>query len=101
MAFYEGLGLKVTGHSRNSGAEQDALDGIARIKVEVTALSPRSKSPHVELLCYETTAAGRGTACKSNDIACTRLVFEGGTKDALRLCDPDGHHLILLPDTQL
>lgn len=98
--FYEALGLQATARSLNVGPEQDALDGVASVHVEVIALSPEVATPHVELLCYDAMAADRGSVCNSNDIACTRLVFEGRTKDARRLCDPDGHHLILLPDTQ-
>ena len=99
--FYEALDLQVTGRSLNSGPEQDALDNIPSVHVNVVALSPEMGTPHVELLCYAIAAPGRITPCQNNDIASTRLIFEGGIENARHLSDPDGHHLILLPDAQL
>jgi catechol 2,3-dioxygenase-like lactoylglutathione lyase family enzyme len=99
--FYETLGLSATGQSLNAGPEQNALDGISSVRVEVVTLLPERHTPHVELLCYGSAASSRNGPCRSNDIACTRLVFEGTAQAAQRISDPDGHHLILLSDTQL
>jgi len=57
-------------------------------------------TPHVELLCYEMEAQTRSVHCQSNDIACTRLIFKGMSdrEHSRRLSDPDGHHLVFLPD---
>ena len=99
IEFYEELGLQVTGKSLNAGPEQDALDDIPSAHVEVVSLSPEMTTPHIELLCYEIAAPSRSAPCRSNDIACTRLIFDGATQVAQHFSDPDGHHLIVLPDS--
>ncbi|HEY5347863.1 MAG TPA: VOC family protein, partial [Rhizomicrobium sp.] len=96
IAFYQALGLNVTARSLNAGPEQDALDGLSSVHVEVVALSPDAPTPHVELLCYQTSAHPGFAAHRSNDIACTRLVFEGAIAPQ-GISDPDGHQLIFLP----
>jgi len=94
--FYEALGLRVTAHSLNTGPAQDALDSMPSVEVAVVALSPKIDTPHVELLCYQEISPRRGGNLQSNDIACTRLIFDSvGDGGAQRLLDPDGHHLIL------
>jgi catechol 2,3-dioxygenase-like lactoylglutathione lyase family enzyme len=98
IAFYEVLGLRPTARSLNRGPEQERLDDISEAVVEVTALSPPSPDPHLELLCYRHAPAGRAAPVQMNDIAATRLVFEGNQLDERRgLVDPDGHHLVLMP----
>ena len=99
MEFYKALGLQLTGQSLNAGPEQDALDDIPSAHVEVVSLSPEMTTPHVELLCYEIAAPSRIAPYRSNDVACTRLIFEGGNQVAQYFSDPDGHHLIVLPDS--
>lgn len=96
--FYAGLGLDAGAHSRNSGAEQDNLDGLQAVTVDVTAMSPPVPAPHVELLCYHSKRAAYASL-RSNDIAATRLVFACDDVAAPRsLTDPDGHYLTLLPN---
>ena len=92
IAFYEALGLRVSGRSINHGGEQDRLDGIDSTRVEVIALTPPDPTPHIELLSYTTRrfvpAAG------PRDIAATQVVF---TADVAlgALHDPDGHRLFV------
>jgi catechol 2,3-dioxygenase-like lactoylglutathione lyase family enzyme len=102
--FYEGLGLRVSARSLNHGPEQARLDGLRDPCVEVTALSPIGRTPHVELLCYRPEILRPGVV-RNNDVAATRLAFE---IDPLRseepvpillreILDPDGHRLLMLP----
>jgi catechol 2,3-dioxygenase-like lactoylglutathione lyase family enzyme len=105
IAFYLGLGLNVAARSRNSGPEQERLDGIPQPHVEVIALAPHHATPHIELLCYESAAHAAALTLRSNDVATTRLVLEscddsGTASDqsaARELLDPDGHHLLIVP----
>lgn len=106
IAFYETLGLSVVSRSLNSGIEQANLDGICEPRVEVTALAPHHSTPHVELLCYASGAHRPHGVFRSNDIATTRVVMEmeraaEGRPACQRLCDPDGHHLLIVPRDDL
>jgi catechol 2,3-dioxygenase-like lactoylglutathione lyase family enzyme len=99
IAFYTAtLGLSVTARQVNTGPAQDALDHLDSVSVEVVALSPAARSPHLELLAYRTPAGRHAQAAQPSDIAATRLVF---TADALPagqarlMTDPDGHSLLL------
>ena len=122
IAFYTGaLGMVVTAQQVNHGAGQDKLDDLPHDRVEVVALSPAAVStPHVELLAYD-RPPGRATpvARAPADIAADRLVlrvdiltailaklesqleirpnFHNGSMALVR--DPDGHILILTPDS--
>lgn len=102
IGFYAALGLRVSSRTLNQGPEQQQLDGLADAQVQVIGLSPPRTPPHLELLCYrgaaiDARAAGRAAAIRPNDVAATRLVFEGLVRSAqpLTLRDPDGHHLTL------
>lgn len=100
IGFYTALGLSVSSNSRNAGPEQDALDGLAHVMVDVTGLVPPSPAPHVELLCYRREVSARPEVLCANDIAATQLVFEGaGTAAPFGLTDPDGHHLLIFPNS--
>ena len=53
IAFYAAaLGLAVTARQVNTGPAQDALDNLDAVTVDVVALSPAIRSPHLELLAY-------------------------------------------------
>jgi len=101
IAFYEGLGLRVAARSVNTGPEQERLDAVNHARVEVTALAPEQTTPHLELLCYRSVMRGEHTVVRSDDVAATRLVFEGdepsseGAMAPQGLIDPDGHHLVI------
>lgn len=104
ISFYEGLGLRIAARSRNSGPEQERLDGIREPRLEVIALAPREATPHIELLCYQWAEHRRVLSLSSNDIAASRLVLEASRDpattesiDAYPLLDPDGHHLLIVP----
>jgi catechol 2,3-dioxygenase-like lactoylglutathione lyase family enzyme len=94
VAFYESLGLHVSATTLNRGPEQARLDGLAAPEVRVTALGLPEGGPHLELLGYQGVAQAAPAALPVNDIAATRLVFEGSAD--LALTDPDGHHLLSL-----
>jgi len=101
IAFYEGLGLRVTARSLNTGPAQERLDAIRADRVEVTALAPEKPTPHLELLCYRAVKRNGFAAVRSDDVAATRLVFEAdrpSLEDANApqgLLDLDGHRLII------
>ena len=101
-AFYEALGFTISARSHNLGPEQARLDGLSAPDVEVTGLSPQRATPHLELLCYRSTARGASVRLRNNDIAASRLVFEaegfapaGAAAVRRSLFDPDGHHLLI------
>lgn len=104
IAFYEGLGLKISARSLNRGPAQERLDNLCEPRVEVTALAPPRGHPHLELLCYRPTAPKPRLALQSNDVAATRLVFETCKPAPANeqpvaphnLRDPDGHHLVVV-----
>lgn len=104
VAFYERLGLRMDARSLNVGPEQARLDGLREPCVEVTALSPRQATPHIELLCYRSVVHAGGPRWRNNDVAASRLVLEAGdpalsTRGAARraVTDLDGHHLLIVP----
>ena len=102
-AFYEALGFEVSSRSHNHGPEQARLDGLGAPDVEVTGLSPRQATPHIELLCYRSRARAESVRLRNNDIAAARLVLEAaalppagaGARVRRSLFDPDGHHLLI------
>jgi catechol 2,3-dioxygenase-like lactoylglutathione lyase family enzyme len=94
IAFYAALGLTVSASTRNRGPEQARLDGLAAADVIVTALALPGGGPHLELLCYQGAPASPPAALPANDVAATRLVFDGSARYAF--ADPDGHHLLSL-----
>lgn len=103
IAFYENLGFEVSANSFNRGPSQDRLDGLAQSYVEVTALTPRHGTPHLELLCYEPGTPRKQIILRNNDVAATRLGFDAesappadGPFTALRcIPDPDGHRIVI------
>ena len=106
IAFYEGLGLRIAARSLNCGIEQERLDGVSKPHVEVTALTPRQATPHLELLKYRSTAPDDEKGLRNNDVAATRLVFEaaqssyGAATQKQALTDPDGHHVLIVESAE-
>ncbi|MEP6884460.1 MAG: VOC family protein [Gammaproteobacteria bacterium] len=103
-AYYQTLGFQVTGETYNCGTEQALLDGISSPHLEVTALSARQSTPHLELLCYQGNEPRKRRALASNDVAATRILLavdrldeevRGNTVNRL-IMDPDGHHLLVV-----
>ena len=109
--FYGGLGLKPASHSLNRGPEQRRLDDVAKDVVDVVALEPEQKTPHLELLGYRTGARRpMPPGMRADDIAATRTILRvenpaearadrAMTPDperrAVLLRDPDGHALVV------
>ena len=87
VKFYERLGLRRTSGSLNSGPAQDKLDHIAGALAEVTAMTPRITTPHVELLCYRGGFDCGSALPATTDIAATRLVMKVESEAAIEaLC---------------
>ncbi len=101
--FYAQMaGFGISGHSLNSGIEQERLDGLNNPVVEVTALSSaKSQPPHLELLCYRNPApCPPGVPLACNDVAATKLIMEKAPDDQTQTAlvhDPDGHAILLTP----
>jgi catechol 2,3-dioxygenase-like lactoylglutathione lyase family enzyme len=91
IAFYEAHGFICRQSQVNAGAAQTRLDDIEAVKVEVVAMVSPAGGPHIELLGYGATRAGK---MDFTDIAADRLVLSGEA-GTLRLgLDPDGHALL-------
>ena len=101
VAFYrERLGFALAARQTNTGPEQDRLDGLQHVSVDVIALEPAQATPHLELLAYRHPPVVPAGRLRPSDVAATRLVLEvdGLDRPAL-LEDPDGHKLLLLPQS--
>jgi catechol 2,3-dioxygenase-like lactoylglutathione lyase family enzyme len=90
LAFYTGLGLTVGERTLNDGPSQQRLDGLADAAVDVVPLIPSAATPHLELLGYHQSRGAPSPAMSANDVAATRIVWEGQREDGL-FADPDGH----------
>jgi catechol 2,3-dioxygenase-like lactoylglutathione lyase family enzyme len=97
IAFYRTLGLRVAARTRNMGAAQARLDGLAAPDVDVIALDFSSANPHLELLRYRSPVRVGSAAINANDVAATRTVIatSAGPGDDREVRDPDGHRLIV------
>lgn len=90
MAFWEEHGLSCKGSSHNHGTEQDALDGLTGADAQVRPLTPSFAVPHLELLAYQRSLACHPYCGEVNDVASTRIVWEGDGKGQLFRA-PSGH----------
>jgi catechol 2,3-dioxygenase-like lactoylglutathione lyase family enzyme len=89
VAFYGSLGLKPGRQTLNRGPQQQRLDNLRDVQVTVTPMQASEGTPHLELLGYLVPRGTPGPVLQLNDIAATRIVWNG-TRTAL-LRDPDGH----------
>ena len=87
-AFYRTVGLVKGKATLNHGATQAALDGLDAPCADVVPMHPDGAPPHVELLHYH-RAEERRMPWAANDVAATRIVWDGTTSALVR--DPDGH----------
>ena len=87
--FCETAGLAKGKATLNQGATQAALDGLDAPRADVVPMQPADAPPHVELLHYRRPAAGNREPWAVNDVAATRIVWDGPASALLR--DPDGH----------
>ena len=92
--FYEKHGLAQGKRTRNQGPTQVALDGLDGVEVDVLAMNPPDKPPHVELLGYRQPAGRPHPPLAANDVAATRIVWSANRNALAR--DPDGHLLQLM-----
>ncbi|WP_298213542.1 VOC family protein [Acidocella sp.] len=91
--FYTALGLAPRHRQRNSGPEQERLDGVPGAAATIVSLRG-AMGPGVELLGYDRIIATPPPA--ANDIAADRLVIAAGAAGLRR--DPDGHLILLAPE---
>ena len=96
IAFYRGLGLRVTSRSLNAGIEQQRMDDIDDATVDVIGLAlPLHETPHVELLGYRGDHDRVVGPMATDDIAATRLILGVAGDAALgRIVDAYGQHLV-------
>lgn len=87
--FYQALGLRIGDRTLNQGPEQQRLDDLRDVVVEVVPMKPPEATPHLELLGYRIPTGRGGASLQANDIAATRIVWQGRTTELIR--DPDGH----------
>ena len=88
--FYRNLGLGVGDATLNRGPAQERLDGLSDVEVRVVPMNPPEQTtPHLELLGYRTPKVEAQRALEANDVAATRIVWDGQT--AAVIADPDGH----------
>ncbi len=90
LRYYEARGFREIGRSRNTGPEQDRLDGLDGVVVDIVALAPPGSGPHLELLCYQTPRPAPPRRIGDSDIAATRTLIAGGKSEI----DPDGHRIV-------
>lgn len=91
--FYETLGMSAQNVTINHGATQVALDGLARVEVDVIPMLARRETPHLELLAYRKPVGRAAGTLAANDVAATRIVWAADRDSLVR--DPDGHlHLL-------
>lgn len=87
--FYASLGLAPGKGSLNEGPTQQRLDGLPGVRVAVLPMQPHDGTPHLELLGYQVPRGEAGPPLRANDVAATRIGWQG-TETGL-LADPDGH----------
>jgi catechol 2,3-dioxygenase-like lactoylglutathione lyase family enzyme len=76
VLFYELLSLHVAARGVNQGIEQQRLDNLADVEVDVIAMQPAARTPHLELLGYR-QPRGRANASEClTAIAADRLVWQ-------------------------
>ena len=88
-AFYQTAGLAKGNATLNHGATQATLDGLHAPCADVLPMQPDDAPPHVELLHYRRPEEDRCVPWAVNDVAATRIVWDGPASALLR--DPDGH----------
>ena len=87
--FYRSLGLEPGDRTSNHGPKQQQLDNLAGVKVSVVPMQPALGTPHLELLGYRVPRGAAGPPLQANDVAATRIVWQGARAALLR--DSDGH----------
>ena len=87
--FYETAGLAKGKRTLNHGATQATLDGLDAPWADVVPMQPDGATPHVELLHYRRPEEDRRVPWAVNDVAATRIVWDGPASALFR--DPDGH----------
>ena len=103
LAFYSRLGFHVSACTRNHGAAQSRLDGLARARLLVSGLRAGAAGPGLELLAYR-PAGRRAAPTNLNDLAVdwvTLALTAPAARDVpplvpRALMDPDGHRLLIL-----
>lgn len=89
VRFYGSLGLKSGDRTLNQGPKQQCLDGLQDVEVTVAPMQAAEGISHLELLGYHVPHGAAGPALQADDVAATRIVWQGRRAALLR--DPDGH----------
>ena len=89
VRFYEGLGLAAEQGTVNVGPAQENLDCLQNVRVSVKPMRPAGGTSHLELLGYERSRSDGACGLRPNDVAATRICWDGDR--AALLVDPDGH----------
>jgi catechol 2,3-dioxygenase-like lactoylglutathione lyase family enzyme len=89
VAFYGLLGLQAGERTLNEGPRQQRLDKLHDVRVTVVPMQASEGTPHLELLAYHISLGDAGSSVQANDVAATRIVWQGERPALLR--DPDGH----------
>ena len=89
IRFYTAFGLRSGKQTYNKGPAQEKLDGLENARLSVTPMNPDVAPPHLELLAYEGRPMPAVTPIQPNDVAATRVIWQGRSAALLR--DPDGH----------
>ena len=90
VLFYELLGLRVGARGLNRGAEQQRLDDLANVEVDVIAMQPAARPPHLELLGYRRPPRRANPAERLTAVAADRLIWQAGKVDVLLEALTDG-----------
>lgn len=97
-AFYRSLGLEPGDRTVNHGPEQQRLDALAGVEMSVVPMQPASGTPHLELLGYRVPHGAAGPPSQVNDVAATRVVWQGARAALLRDSDGHIHQVVATPE---
>lgn len=90
VLFYELLGLHVAARGADQGIEQQRLDNLADVEVDVIAMQPAARTPHLELLGYRQPRGRTNASERLTAIAADRLVWQADKVDMLLEALTDG-----------
>lgn len=97
VRFYRRLGFRVAERSRNHGAPQSRLDGLADAYAHVTGLRPPDDgSAGLELLCYDPPGRAAPRWPANDGVTDWVTLLVPGLPRPCLLRDPDGHRMLLV-----
>ncbi len=90
ILFHELLGLHVAARGVNRGLEQWRLDALADVEVDVVAMQPDARTPHLELLGYRQPRGRANESEKLTAVASDRSIWQAENVDVLLETLADG-----------